>query len=166
MDAKRLKTIIAQGEKIDIASRPHGYGRITPDSFSPFPKNPNIARVFKEIGLADELGSGVRNLFKYTKIYSGSDPEMIEGDIFKIIIPTPQVSDQVSDQVERFRHVIEFCREPKTREEIMNFLNLHHRAYFRTKILNPLIEQGYLKMTMPEKPNSPKQKYYATMKKL
>ena len=32
--------------------------------------------------MADELGSGVRNLFKYTKIYSGADPELIEDNIF------------------------------------------------------------------------------------
>jgi len=34
---------------------------INPASFSAFPKNPVIARFFKEIGRADELGSGVRN---------------------------------------------------------------------------------------------------------
>ena len=39
------------------------------------------------IGYADKLGSGVRNLYKYSKIYSGKDPELIEGDVFKIIVP-------------------------------------------------------------------------------
>jgi len=39
------------------------------------------------IGRADKLGSGVRNLYKYTKIYSGNEPELIEGDVFKTIIP-------------------------------------------------------------------------------
>ena len=38
-------------------------------------------------GYADQLGSGVRNLFKYSRLYSGEDPEFIEGDIFKIIVP-------------------------------------------------------------------------------
>ena len=34
-----------------------------------------IARVFRETGRADELGSGVRNIFKYTTIYSkGGQP--------------------------------------------------------------------------------------------
>ena len=33
------------------------------------------------------MGSGVRNLFKYSRLYSGEDPEFIEGDIFKIIVP-------------------------------------------------------------------------------
>ena len=70
------------------ANRPHGYGLITPSNFSPFPKNPVIARFFREIGRADELGSGVRNLFKYVKLYcKGVDPQLVEEDIFKIIIP-------------------------------------------------------------------------------
>ncbi len=42
-----------------------------------------IAKVFKEIGLADELGSGVRNMYKYTKIYSGGVPELKDNGIIK-----------------------------------------------------------------------------------
>ena len=29
----------------------------------------------------------MRNLFKYSRYYSGQEPEFIEGDIFKIIVP-------------------------------------------------------------------------------
>lgn len=49
----------------------------------PYPKNPVIASVFKEIGWAEELGSGVRNIVKYSKVYSGTIPEFIDGDVFK-----------------------------------------------------------------------------------
>lgn len=53
-----------------------------------YPKNPVIARFFKEIGRVDELGSGVRNTFKYCGIYTdGAKPEFIERDVFKTIIP-------------------------------------------------------------------------------
>jgi len=42
----------------------------------------------KEIGRVDELGSGVRNTFKYCGIYTpGTKPEFIEDDVFKTIIP-------------------------------------------------------------------------------
>lgn len=40
------------------------------------------------------------------------------------------------------------------------FMNLNNRGYFRKKILNPLIKGGLLKLTIPDKPISPKQKYY------
>lgn len=33
------------------------------------------------------IKSCVRNLYKYTKIYSGGEPELIEGDVFKTIVP-------------------------------------------------------------------------------
>lgn len=49
---------------------------------NPFPKNPTIAKFFKEIGWVDELGSGVRNITKYNKVYSGAIPTFIEGDVF------------------------------------------------------------------------------------
>ena len=60
---------------------------ITPNNLEPNPKNPIIANFFRNIGYADKLGSGVRNLFKYTKYYGGKDPIFEEKDIFKIIVP-------------------------------------------------------------------------------
>lgn len=69
-------------------NRPHDGGVIDPANFSTYPKNPVIAKFFKEIGRVDELGSGVRNTFKYCGIYTpGTKPEFIEEDIFKTIIP-------------------------------------------------------------------------------
>ena len=82
--------LIIENERVytENWSRPHGNGVIDPTNFSPYPKNPVIARFFKEIGRVDELGSGIINVFKYTGIYtSGAKPTFIEGDVFKIIIP-------------------------------------------------------------------------------
>ena len=172
------------------ANRPHGYGIIIPSNFTPYPKNPVIASFFKEIGRADELGSGVRNLYKYTKIYSGrADPQLIEEDIFRIYIPVPQElivqaaiqltaqvtmqdtaqvtmqdTAQVTTQVDKRDIIIEFCKEPKTTSEIMEYLQLTHREHFRKDILKPLLESGILHMIIPEKPTSPKQKYYSNPK--
>ena len=41
---------------------------------------------FQNIGLADELGAGVRNLYRYVKRYSGKNPELIDSDVFRIIV--------------------------------------------------------------------------------
>ena len=72
---------------IENASRSAGDGVITPENMEPNPKNPIIASFFRNIGWSDRLGSGVRNLFKYSKYYSGQVPEFIEGDVFRIIVP-------------------------------------------------------------------------------
>ena len=69
------------------SNRSHGFGNLNLTSFEPFPKNPPISKVFREIGLADELGSGMRNTYKYTKLYSGEEPSFSEGDVFRIIVP-------------------------------------------------------------------------------
>lgn len=61
--------------------------------FSPKPKNPKIAMVFRQIGLADELGSGMIKLLKYTKAYSNGIPKLIEGDIFRTEIPLVRVEN-------------------------------------------------------------------------
>ena len=81
--------VVIEREQIvtDNWSRPQFDGRIDPNAFTPRSKNPLIAKFFVNIGRADELGSGVRNLYEYTRIYSGGEPELLEGNIFKTIIP-------------------------------------------------------------------------------
>lgn len=44
-------------------------------------------KFFHEIGRADELGSGVRNLYHYVKLYSGAEPVFDEEDIFRLTVP-------------------------------------------------------------------------------
>lgn len=55
------------------ASLSHGHGLLQLATFDPYQKNPPIPKVFREIGLADELGSGMRSTCKYTRMYSGQD---------------------------------------------------------------------------------------------
>lgn len=74
------------------ANLSHGHGVLNLATFEPFPKNPPISKVFREIGLADELGSDMRNTYKYTKMYSGGEPQFVEGDVFRITIPLSKVA--------------------------------------------------------------------------
>ena len=88
--------MIIDDEKITIenSNLAHGMGALDLQKFEPFPKNPTISKVFREIGLADELGSGMRNTYKYTRLYSGGDPLFEEGDIFRTIIPLKKIATQ------------------------------------------------------------------------
>ena len=96
------------------SNKPHGNGIIDPEHFSSFPKNPTIAKFFKEIDWVDELGSGVRNTYKYNKLYSGANPTFIEGDVFKTIIPlTEQATEQANEEVKK---LLEFCKVPSKRQ--------------------------------------------------
>jgi len=72
---------------------PRRHGNIMSDEFTPYPKNPLIQQFFANIGRTDTIGSGVRNLYKYTPIYSeGGKPELFEDDIFKISIPLNKIA--------------------------------------------------------------------------
>ena len=88
--------MIIDDEKITIenSNLAHGMGALDLKKFEPFPKNPAISKVFREIGLADELGSGMRNTYKYTQLYSGQNPLFEEGDIFRTIIPLKKIATQ------------------------------------------------------------------------
>lgn len=88
--------MIIDDEKIVIenSNLSHGIGPLDIQKFEPFPKNPSISKVFREIGLADELGSGMRNTYKYTQLYSKQQPLFEEGDIFRTIIPLKRIATQ------------------------------------------------------------------------
>ena len=77
---------------IENWNKPFGHGLINLVNFYTHPKNLNILEVFKQIGRADELGSGIRNVFKYGRLYGKADPVFEEGDIFKTVISIPTVS--------------------------------------------------------------------------
>lgn len=133
--------------------------------------------MFREIGLADELGSGMRNTCKYTRLYSGGQPQFTEGDVFRTMIPlseanaamfvvtppnpgagaTPQVTPQVG--LSKEENLLLFCAVPRSQTEIIDFLGLSDRKHFRKAYLKPLLESGKLIMTIPDKPNSRNQKY-------
>ena len=88
------KLIIEHGQvRTENSSRPHGFGRLDPETFTPFPKNPVIAKFFRQIGRADELGSGMRKMMKYSRAYGGAEPELIEGDVFRIVIKVPEFGE-------------------------------------------------------------------------
>jgi predicted HTH transcriptional regulator len=73
------------------------------------------------------------------------------------ITDTEQVGEQVTEQVEKLLAVIG-DKEYSTKE-LMELLGLKHRPTFRDNYLLPTLKLGYIEMTIPDKPNSSKQKY-------
>lgn len=108
----------------------HGMGALDLQKFEPFPKNPAISKVFREIGLADELGSGMRNTYKYTQLYSGQNPLFEEGDIFRTIIPLKKIATQKVDG----------GNVPQGRDELIEFIKAQVRL--NNKITRQSIAEG------------------------
>ncbi len=98
------------GIRTENASRVLYEGRITLSDFNPMPKNPTIADVFAHIGRAEELGSGMRNLDKFSRLYSGRVATLEDGDVFRASVPVAwsvagsgrdEISDLVASIIER-----------------------------------------------------------------
>jgi len=182
------RLIIEYGRVVtDNPSRPHGFGLLTPETMIPYQKNPILSGFFREIDRADELGSGMRKMMLYGKKYGGADPQLIEGDSFRMIISVPefgenpartariisadpatgqvegQVAGQATGQVNpQVAAVLRVCRNEMNRAELMNALELKGRDNFLKKYLDPALGSGLIEMTQPESPNSPTQKYRLT----
>lgn len=157
--------------RTENANKTNGYGVIDALNFSPYPKNPMIAKFFREIGLADELGSGIKNVTQYLKVYSGGIPEFIEADIFKQVLPISEkgentpvstlVDTPVNTPDSKEKCIVVFCATPKTKAEIAAHIGLTDLKYLQRAYLSPLVKEGQLQLTIPDKPTSRNQKYVA-----
>lgn len=130
------------------------------------PRNKELMRVYKDLGMVEQLGSGVpRILQAYSK-----DSFKFSENYLRMIFPaseknttqaTMQVTMQVTTQVEELLKV--FTGE-HTRQDLQDKLNLANRENFRKNYLQPALDNGLIELTIPEKPNSSKQKYRLTEK--
>ena len=69
---------------------------------------------------------------------------------------------QESFRLQRKAAVTVFCQTPKSRKQIQEFLDLSDKKFFMDAVLHPLLEDGVLRMTIPEQPSNVKQRYIAT----
>lgn len=93
-------------------NKPHTYGLLFPNSFQSFPKNPNLAQLFTQMGRSEELCTGIRNVFKYSKAYSGSDQIVFsEEDIFISKVPISQSYVNTGGLNDGQQKVIQHIRE-------------------------------------------------------
>jgi len=63
--------------------------------------------------------------------------------------------------MDRVASILSYCETPRSLKEILTFVGLRDREYFRKKLLYPLLEKGHLKRTIPDKPRSRFQRYVA-----
>lgn len=90
-------TIDREGIRTNNASRALFAGPVTLESLDPTPKNPIIANFFTQMGRSEELGSGTRNLYKFSRLYAGKDPVLEDGDQFTAFVPAPPVMACVAE---------------------------------------------------------------------
>ncbi len=127
-NAYPAKLIITKNSIItENANRPKTIGYIDLNNYASYPKNPKIASVFKEIGLAEEFGSGIKKITKYSKIYGGKEPIFYDDDIFRaeviyrnnenVVINKPMLNEIENKLYEYIK-----CENGVTRKNINDFL--------------------------------------------
>jgi len=123
-------TVVAENGNI-----PYTMGLITPENLKPHPKNPTVFSFFKQLHWADDLGSGVRNMYKYCPIYlKGSTPIIEESDIFRQTVQYEKEgltsrTINISDNIKHADKILQLIAEKPqiTAIEIGNALSLSER---------------------------------------
>ncbi len=149
-------------------------------------RNRRIGEFLKELRLTEGRATGIPTILNSLK-KNGSPKPVFETDndrtYFKTSIKVhPEflpIKDQVGtrlglswDQVgtkselsrDEVEKLIEICVEPAKIKEIMKEFEWSNRTKFKNKYINPLLDLDILEMTLPDKPNSPNQKYRITEK--
>lgn len=104
---------------------------------------PTIRREMQEHGLPEPLFENKRNEFVVT-LYNK-----------KVLVNDKHI------QNDNNKDIIAFCKIPKTRKEISEFLGLKTVSFVVKEYIQPLVDVGKLKLTNPDKPRSKNQKYYS-----
>jgi hypothetical protein len=60
--------------------------------------------------------------------------------------------------------ILKNCKGESSANELMTILKRSNKSKFKIAIINPLVKNGYLELTIPESPRSPIQKYRLTNK--
>ena len=92
--------------------------------------------------------------------YFPAHPPVVSKETVQVGTKLGPGRDQVTAQVTA--QVLNFCQEPRKSSEIMGLIGLKHWKTFQANYLKPLLQQGLLAMTIPEKPTSSKQRYVTT----
>ena len=138
------------------------------------PTNPKLAEYPYQAGYIERFGTGMGEIFRLSKEFNLLEPTIDLTEGFKVTIwrPSAQVTpiikintDHDTDHVDELvRRLIKVISGSKSRQELMDLLDLKHNPSFRDNYLHPAIEAGYIEMTKPEALNSKKQLYRLTQK--
>ena len=151
-------------DRMNIINSGGLYGKITIDSLGkvrPETRNAVLANILELLKITENRYSGIptmRNEFKNAglpapvfTVKHGEFKVEFKNDIFK--------SYSKSNTKNLTDSILEFCEVPRTRSELTEFTGMS-RYHTMSNIIQPLIDSNKLKMTIPEKPKSSKQKYF------
>ena len=157
--------LIMYEDRMEIRNPGGIYGRIKIDQLGkvqPDTRNPVIASELEVLKVTENRYSGIPTIRRMMQEYDLQQPEFLDERGSFIVKLYKSVIEQKADEMEEVdnRELIFFCKTPRTRKEICDYLGLNSVSYaIQTRVM-PLVEKGIIKMSIPEKPKSPKQLFY------
>ena len=126
-------------------------------------RNPSLAVMSEALTSAENRYSGIPTMRRTMKEYGLQAPkfENRRDEFVVTFYNTKEEQSAVREKTGSQESLLEFCHIPRTRQEIAAFLGIRTVSYAMEKFVRPLLETGQLSMTIPEKPRSSKQKYFA-----
>ena len=110
---------------------------------------PRIRHAMRELSLPEPVFSNRRGTFLVTLYNQTAEMEKEEGNT------EGKGKKVVSDE----KNLLAFCAKPRSRKEIVSYLEIPSAQYALRRYLDPLVETGAIRLTIPEKPKSPRQRY-------
>ena len=150
-------------DRIEIHNPGGLYGRLTVSQLGKVQadtRNPVLATALETLGLVENRYSGIPTIRAAMEKENLKEPVFIdEKGSFTVILynsqnDTTEKSDEISE------NLINFCKTPRTRGEISDYLGLSSKTYAIQTYVMPLAEKGIIKLTIPDVPTSSKQKFY------
>ena len=139
------------------------YGRITVDDLgkiSADTRNPYMAGALEIMIDTENRFSGIPTVLAELKKAGLPAPVFInKRGIFKVVL-YKKTADQSKDS-EIIQAILSYCTKPRSREELAQHFGFETPTYFVKTYIAPLLADGKIKMTIPDKPKSKFQKYYS-----
>lgn len=160
-------------DRIEITSAgglPHGLSQEEFLQGVTAPRNKELIRVFKDIELIENIGSGVLRILKtydkscfiFMQNFLRVSFKYRENEFWKDIAineGSKKSSKEGSKKPVNEEILLGFCKEAKSLKEIVEYFGYKDLYKFKTKYINPMIKQGKIKMTIPSEPKNRNQKY-------
>jgi ATP-dependent DNA helicase RecG len=149
-------------DRLEITNPGGLYGRLTLDTLGkiqPDTRNPVLATALEVLDITENRYSGIPTIRREMKEHGLPAPEFRnERGEFTVCFRLNDESQIGNTEINS--DLIEFCRIPRTRKEIATHLGLSSVTYTIKKYVQPLVDTGVIKLTLPDAPSSPNQKYF------
>lgn len=153
-------------DRLEVQNPGGLYGRLTIDQLGktqPDTRNPVLATALETLGLTENRYSGVPTIRKEMQKADLPEPEFIDThDSFSVVLKNSETLLAPKRSAGQLEDLLIYCTTPRSRAEISTFLGLTSESYAILKHVMPLMEKGFIAMTIPEKPRSKFQKYQTT----